>query len=406
MQALPRRLPVLAIALAVLAVSTPAIADLSILQPLDELTRVSPVIVRGDVYSVDAAWEDGTIYTYVTVDVSEVFRGGAPARITIKQLGGVVGEMGLAIAGQAAFVPGEEVMLFLGLRPRDNTLMTSVLWQGKWAVSRDAATGTTEAVRYAGDDDDGTPLLHDRLALADLERVTQTTMATVRDVTNSDIVFTPPEAPAPVNTVDNPVAHKIAFLGFSWHEVFAGTLIPTLFGKTKQPKVGTGAKQIKDTVKAQNAIKKTLPVFKKSNKYKGSIVGSDLRTSACAMDNVVFNRDPKGEIANDGTLAIGGAFFFTNILIRGFSKACNGFVVMNDGSTADGLMQNKTCYHNVLNHELLHAMGLGHSTKNVNLMFPSVSMAACQGGKITYGGDDKKGKKKLYNSNFAARVGH
>ena len=188
--------------------------------------------------------------------------------------------------------------------------------------------------------------------------------------------------------------------------MFSGTLIPTKFGKTKQPKVGKGAKQIKDAAKAQNGIKKTLPVFKKSGKYKGSVVGTDLRTPGCAMDGVVFNRDPKGELANDGVLAVGGAYFFNNLIIRKFNKACNGFVVMNDGSVADGMMQNKTCYHNVLNHELLHMMGLGHSTKNVNLMFPSVSKSKCQASKIAFGGDDKKGKKKIYADKFAVRVQH
>ena len=191
MQALSRRLSVLALGLALVLVSTPAIADLSILQPLDELTRVSPVIVRGDVYSVDSAWEDGTIYTYVTVDVAEVFRGGAPERITIKQLGGVVGDTGLAISGQAEFVPGEDVLLFLGLRPRDNTLMTSVMWQGKWTVSRDTTTAATEVVRYSGVDDDGNPMLHDRMSLGDLEGAARAALATVRDEANDHIVFTP-----------------------------------------------------------------------------------------------------------------------------------------------------------------------------------------------------------------------
>ena len=131
-------------------------------------------------------------------------------------------------------------MLFLGLRPRDNTLMTSVMWQGKWTVSRDAATASTEVVRYAGVDDDGNPVLHDRISLDELEGAAQTTLATIRDEANDHIVFSPPEAPAPVNTVDNHFENKIAFLGFSWHEVFGGTLIPTKTSKNKQPKVGSG----------------------------------------------------------------------------------------------------------------------------------------------------------------------
>jgi hypothetical protein len=400
-----RRLVPIVAALTILLTSFPAVADLSILQPLDELARVSPVVVRGHVYAVDSAWDAGSIYTYVTLDVAETLRGDVPTeRITLKQLGGTVGEMGMYAAGQALFSPGEEVLVYLSIRPRDRTLMTAVLWQGKWIVDRSGGPDEAQVVRYSGLDSDGNLMLNDTRPLSEVERVTHEALLGARREAEM-IVFSPPEAPAPVNTVDSPVAAKIPLLGYSWHEVFAGSLRRLRLDKTKQPGVGSGKKQAKKIAKKQNAIAGSLAVWKRGSKYNGSAKGSSLRDPSCLSDIVIFNSDPSGELANDGTLAVGGAFFYNNIKIRGLNMACNGFVILNDGSTADGFNKDKTCYQNILNHEVMHVGGLGHSTKKGNLMFWSVDVTSCKSGDIAYGKDDKKGFKKIYKKSYATREG-
>jgi len=67
-------------------------------------------------------------------------------RVTIKQLGGIVGELGLSIADQPTFTVGEDVLLFLEARPRDHTLYTAAIWQGKWVIETSAG-GARVAVR-------------------------------------------------------------------------------------------------------------------------------------------------------------------------------------------------------------------------------------------------------------------
>ncbi|MGH9174737.1 MAG: hypothetical protein ACRD1H_10275, partial [Vicinamibacterales bacterium] len=106
----------------------------------DQLIGFSDVILTGRVADITSGWDTSvnTIYTYVHVDVDEVLRGSlGSGRVIIKQMGGVAGGIGLAVAVQPTFATGEDVLLFLEARPRDGTLYTSALWQGKWTIQAD-----------------------------------------------------------------------------------------------------------------------------------------------------------------------------------------------------------------------------------------------------------------------------
>ena len=64
---------------------------------------------------------------------------------------GRIGDEHLRVFDQAAFALGEEVLSFLEVRPRDGTLYTSALWQGKWEIEQVTRGGERVAVRYAPD---------------------------------------------------------------------------------------------------------------------------------------------------------------------------------------------------------------------------------------------------------------
>lgn len=115
-----------------------------------ELTQFADLIVRGRVLEtrseIDLAVD--AVYTSVALEVSQVVKGDVgPGRLILKQLGGTVGGLTLNVAAQAAFVAGEDVLVFLERRPRDLALYTSGLWQGKWVVSTEPASGLRLAVR-------------------------------------------------------------------------------------------------------------------------------------------------------------------------------------------------------------------------------------------------------------------
>ena len=102
------------------------------------LADSSTLVVIGQVGGVTVRGDAGAIYTYATVNVSEVVKGElAGPTIVVKQLGGTLPGLGLYIADQATFAAGEDVLLFLGVRPRDGTLYTVGLSLGKWRVLPD-----------------------------------------------------------------------------------------------------------------------------------------------------------------------------------------------------------------------------------------------------------------------------
>jgi hypothetical protein len=80
---------------------------------LERLTRSSQLIVRGKVLRSISRWEDRNIYTYTTIRVLESLKGGAQPEITVKQMGGTVGEISEVISGAPELQNGEEVILFL-----------------------------------------------------------------------------------------------------------------------------------------------------------------------------------------------------------------------------------------------------------------------------------------------------
>src|SRR5712692_4759414 len=141
----------LSLAVCALAIAASvARADIAPAWSDDQLAQFSSAIVSGRVtdVSVGRDVQTGAIYTYVTLAVDEALKGDVPERtIVIKELGGLIGNTGLAVAEQALFSRGEDVLVFLETRPRDGTLYTTALWQGKWTLGRDGATGERIAER-------------------------------------------------------------------------------------------------------------------------------------------------------------------------------------------------------------------------------------------------------------------
>src|SRR5262249_56159238 len=109
----------------------------------DDLARFSSAIVSGRVVDVAVSRDLATaaIHTYVTVSVDRVFKGDVPERqIVLKQLGGVWNTDHFVVFDQAEFVAGEDVLLYLEVRPRDRPLYTAALCQGEGNLEGDRNT--------------------------------------------------------------------------------------------------------------------------------------------------------------------------------------------------------------------------------------------------------------------------
>ena len=115
-----------------------------------DLAAISDAIVTGRVASIGYGRDPQVpyIYTYVTIEVDERIKGfGVGGELVVKQLGGQIGDVQMVVYDQAAFRVGEEVLLFLVERPRDGTLQTTGLWQGKWTIDRAPVGGAGAVTR-------------------------------------------------------------------------------------------------------------------------------------------------------------------------------------------------------------------------------------------------------------------
>ncbi|MCC6625743.1 MAG: hypothetical protein IT385_31195 [Deltaproteobacteria bacterium] len=119
--------------------SVPVRATTVLKVELPEMTRTSEWVVRARVTAVanvDLRAEGSGLFTDVTLQIEEVYRGkDVPRTYVMRQMGGVGKDgMALTIPGMPRFKPGEEIVVFL-----EKTSVGHVpcgLGQGVWRVAR------------------------------------------------------------------------------------------------------------------------------------------------------------------------------------------------------------------------------------------------------------------------------
>ncbi len=103
---------------------------------LRQLFREADRVVVGEVTGKRSFWNDAhdTIYTEYTVAVERTEKGTQVDTVTVRLMGGTVGETSLTIAGNAVLAKGERVLLVLRDQGGYHTLVG--MSQGKWHVRR------------------------------------------------------------------------------------------------------------------------------------------------------------------------------------------------------------------------------------------------------------------------------
>ncbi|MBN2290361.1 MAG: hypothetical protein JXQ83_13585 [Candidatus Glassbacteria bacterium] len=106
---------------------------------LDDQCDQAEVIVVATAGERSSFWSEngGRIYTDTPFQVEQAVKGGVSGTVTVRQLGGQVGDVAQAVAGTPEFAAGERYVLFLEARP-DGKFRVVGFSQGCYPVVEDA----------------------------------------------------------------------------------------------------------------------------------------------------------------------------------------------------------------------------------------------------------------------------
>lgn len=115
---------------------------------LKELAETSPLIITGQVIKVstniEAVRDHQVVFTYVTIETDMVLQGEKPgSTLSIKMLGGRVGEKGTWSELWQQFKPDEEVLVFLHPKDKANNI-----WEIKGISSKLSIVNLNGTKRY------------------------------------------------------------------------------------------------------------------------------------------------------------------------------------------------------------------------------------------------------------------
>ncbi len=97
---------------------------------LRELVAEADLVIVGTVVSNDAHYDDqDRIVTDATIRVEDTLHGARATTIVVRRLGGVVGDLGLQIAGESTYPVGTRALLFLRAIPATDLPVGSVVYR-------------------------------------------------------------------------------------------------------------------------------------------------------------------------------------------------------------------------------------------------------------------------------------
>jgi len=105
-----------------------------------KLTKSSRLIIRARCVENSSAWDAGEIWTFSTFEPSEIWKGASPQRVSVRLLGGRVGNLTSNVSGVPRFHAGEEVVLFLAPTTRGDFSVVSWV-QGTFRIHQDPRSG-------------------------------------------------------------------------------------------------------------------------------------------------------------------------------------------------------------------------------------------------------------------------
>ncbi len=124
-------------AAAMLCAAASADASVSFTVVMDSLVQESSAAILATPVEVKSVWEGGRIATYTRVHVDRAFVGNVGSEVWVKTMGGVVGQIGQLVDGEAVLRTGQQSVLFLSSFGGD-TVVTA-RGQGQFPIVKDSS---------------------------------------------------------------------------------------------------------------------------------------------------------------------------------------------------------------------------------------------------------------------------
>lgn len=112
-------------------------ASVSFTVVMDSLVQESSAAILATPIEVKSVWEGGRIATYTRVHVDRTFVGSASSEVWVKTMGGVVGQIGQLVDGEAVLRSGQQSVLFLS--SFGGSTVVTARGQGQFPIVKDAS---------------------------------------------------------------------------------------------------------------------------------------------------------------------------------------------------------------------------------------------------------------------------
>lgn len=360
-----------------------------------ELVALSDRVVHGRVLRqrTERPTPDGTIYTVTTLAVLEDLTGVVGRETEVWELGGTWGDETLYVGGAVTYNIGDEVLVFL---ERGRFGMRSVaMGFSKFDIEpRRMDDGSVDGrlTRNVADTAvvGGPAARAPERTLAEFRELTSR-LRGVRPIRNRDAALLEPDAD---------VSAGFTFLGPArWTEADSGAPV-NWFLNTSAPSPLTSGDAVPELQAALQAW--TAPTTASIVLQYAGTTNQAAARGPWSLGNVgvVTFEDPGNEISSS-TLAIGGGSFTSGggtINGTSFFRFVRGYVIWQNAADLSASFRQSTNFARVMEHEIGHAIGLGHSAAGTaNIMHPSCCSSATPVAPAI-GPDDLAGLNFIYPS--------
>jgi hypothetical protein len=128
-----------AIAVAGLLAASDARASVQIAVVFDALVRDSATVDEVTCVEQKSVWEGGRIYTYSRVVASRTLAGQVTSEAWVRTMGGVVGDVGQLVEGEAVLQVGRPTVLFLHATAAAGVYEVTARAQGQFVLAADGS---------------------------------------------------------------------------------------------------------------------------------------------------------------------------------------------------------------------------------------------------------------------------